>query len=112
MSIKNKGTMRLISCKELKAKMDRGESFLLVNALEPEKYKAMRIPGSLNVCTRQDVQLLLKPTDEIVVYCTNPTCNRSIFLYELLDHLGYKNIYRFAGGLEEWSKAGYPLETD
>lgn len=102
--------MRLISCKELKSKMDRGESFLLVNALEPEKYKAMRIPGSLNVCTREEVLLMLNPNDEIVVYCTNPTCKRSIVLYELLEHMGYKNLYRFAGGLEEWSNAGYPLD--
>ena len=51
----------------------------------------------------------LKQNDEIVVYCTDYACNKSIILYHLLESMGYKNIYRFAGGLREWETMGFPI---
>jgi 3-mercaptopyruvate sulfurtransferase SseA len=35
---------------------------------------------------------------------------RMIIGYQLLTRMGYKNIRRYAGGIEEWEEAGYPLE--
>jgi rhodanese-related sulfurtransferase len=29
-----------------------------------------------------------------------------------LTRMGYKKVRRYAGGIEEWQKAGYPLEGD
>ena len=34
----------------------------------------------------------------------------SVALYQLLERNGYQNLRRFAGGLQEWQEAGYPLE--
>jgi 3-mercaptopyruvate sulfurtransferase SseA len=34
----------------------------------------------------------------------------SVALYQLLERNGYRNLRRFAGGLEEWQEAGYRLE--
>lgn len=104
--------MRLISLHALKDKMESGESFRLVNALDPPNYQAIHLPGSLNIYTKEGILHLLNPEEEIVVYCTNVGCNRSIILYQLLEALGYRNIFRFAGGIEEWVRAGYPVERD
>ena len=35
----------------------------------------------------------------------------SVALYQLLERNGYRNLRRFAGGLQEWQQAGYPLEA-
>jgi rhodanese-related sulfurtransferase len=36
----------------------------------------------------------------------------SIKAYRILTHLGFENVRRFAGGIDEWEEAGYPLEGD
>ena len=105
-----------ISCQELKMKIDRKDEFKLVNCLEAAKFRAMHIPGSLNiyqkediVYQKEDIQMLLSVNDVIVVYCTDEACNKSILLYRLLEEYEYKNISRFAGGLRRWEADGYAL---
>ena len=104
--------MNLISCQQLKEKIDRHEVFKLVNALEEDKFRAMHIPGSICVCRKEDIPKRLSPDDEIVVYCTDISCNRSIIIYQQLNELGYKKIFRFAEGLRGWGDAGYKLEGE
>ena len=106
--------MNLITCLDLKEKLDRGDKNLhLINALEPPKFRAMHIPGSLNLSSREEiVSTAFDPQDQIVVYCSDTCCNKSITLYHLFESLGYSNIFRFAGGLTEWEKMGFPLEGD
>ena len=51
----------------------------------------------------------LKREDEIVVYCTDVSCNKSINLYYLLKSMGFQNVRRYSGGLMEWFLSGYDL---
>jgi rhodanese-related sulfurtransferase len=104
--------MKLITREELKQKLDRGEKFKLAMVLGDFAFHAKHIPGSLNVSTPEAVQELLSPEDEIVVYCSGPKCVASVEAFYRLKAKGYKNICRFAGGIEEWEEAGYPLEGD
>ncbi len=101
--------MNHITCEELKRKFDLGEKFILVNALDVERFRALHIPESINICQYEDIQKCLAPDDVIIVYCTDEACNRSILLYQQLESLGYEKIFRFAGGLREWEAAGYEL---
>ena len=102
--------MKTINAQELKLRLDAGEHLLLINAMEENKFRAKHIPGSLNVFRKEDIVNALKKEDNIVVYCTDLACNKSILLYQLLEALGYTHICRFAGGMMEWEDAGYPLE--
>lgn len=101
--------MKTIEARELKRRLDAGEHIKLVNALEEHKFKLRHIPGSLNIYRKEDIEKNLSNTDQIVVYCTDAACNKSIMLYQLLEALGYPNIWRFTGGLKEWDEAGFPL---
>lgn len=101
--------MNHISCEELKQKLDLGEEVILVNALDEDRFRAMHIPGSVNICKDEDIQKCLTRTHDIVVYCTDESCNRSIILYQKLEGYGFERIYRFAGGLRAWAASGYEL---
>lgn len=48
--------------------------------------------------------------DEIVVYCSDANCIASRALGQFLERNGYTHVLHFAGGLQEWEQAGYPLE--
>src|ERR671918_3042864 len=102
----SKSSMKLISREELKEKLDHGDKFKLVNASGEWVFNAKHIPGSINISKIEDAKKRLNPGDEIIIYCSNPSCIASIIGYQLLTRLGYKNVRRYAGGIEEWQKAG------
>jgi rhodanese-related sulfurtransferase len=104
--------MNLISKEELKAKIDRGDDFRLVFVLGDWHYRAKHIPGSIHIDTPEQGIDNLNKADEIVVYCSNPTCVASVYAYNLLESNGYENIQRYAGGIEDWDEAGYPMEGE
>jgi rhodanese-related sulfurtransferase len=101
--------MRLITRDELKAKLDRGDRFKLVLVLSDFAYQAGHIPGSLNIKSFDQVPSLLEKDDEIVVYCSSVDCQASPRVYTFLTRAGYTNVRRYAGGLLDWTEAGYPL---
>ena len=101
--------MELISREDLKRKLDEGEDLKLVCALGEWAFRAMHIPGSIHVGRPEQAAELLDKGDQIVVYCTNVNCVASQMAYHRLVKAGYKNVRRYAGGLEDWEEAGYPL---
>jgi rhodanese-related sulfurtransferase len=40
------------------------------------------------------------------------SCVASVAAYKVLTENGYDNVRRYAGGLEDWEAAGYPLEGE
>ncbi len=104
--------MKLISREELKEKIGRGDDFKLVMALSEWAFQAKHIPGSINVTRPEQVVDVLDPEDEIVVYCSNPACTASQMAYHFLTSRGYDNVRRYAGGVQDWEAAGYPLEGE
>jgi rhodanese-related sulfurtransferase len=104
--------VRVISADELKAKLDQKDDFKLVNALGEWEFRAKHIPGSLHFPTIREALRTLKPEQEIVVYCSNPSCRASYLMYRELQKRGFKKIRRFEGGLAAWEESGYPLEGD
>jgi rhodanese-related sulfurtransferase len=66
-----------ISRDELKEKIDRGDSFMLLETLPPTAYEHAHLPGALNMPSDQVKQLAAKllpdKQADIVVYCASPT---------------------------------------
>ena len=104
--------MDLIEREELKEKLDRAENIKLVMVLGEWAYRAMHIPGSLHLDEPDEALEALDPEDEIVVYDSNPECVASLHAHRVLKHHGYERVRRYAGGLEDWEAAGYPLEGE
>ena len=103
--------MKTIDCKSLIEKLiENHSSFRLINALEPSYVRTEQIPNSLNINLKENILQGLKVDDEIVVYCTDNSCNKSVVLYYQLEQLGYKNVSRYAGGIRDWVRNGQSLE--
>ena len=73
----NDNKIPMISRDELKARLDRGDDFTLVEALPPPAYHDGHIAGAINLPPVQVRELAPKrlpdKTAEIVVYCASPT---------------------------------------
>jgi rhodanese-related sulfurtransferase len=111
-------SMRLISRDELKKQTESSGDLRLLFVLGEWQYRAAHIPGSANLPCSTDLYKSkgtlkgLEPDDEIVVYCSSKTCWASIAVYHYLVSRGYTNVRRYAGGLEDWERAGYPLDGE
>ena len=66
-----------ISRDELKAKIDRGDLFVLVETLPETSYHHAHLPGAVNLppdkVTSAAPKLLPDKNADIVVYCASPT---------------------------------------
>jgi adenylyltransferase/sulfurtransferase len=89
---------------ELKAKMDRGDKFVLVDVREPHEYEICRIPGSRLIPLRDLPKRVgeLNPADEIVVHCKSG--GRSAKAVEFLTKAGFSTVSNLSGGILAWSE--------
>ena len=104
--------IRTISRDELRAKLDRGDRFTLIMALNRWAFDAKHIPGSVHFDTPEALYAAVKPEDEVVVYCSQVDCLSSVAMYRDLVRRGYRNVRRYSGGLLDWEDAGLPLEGE
>jgi rhodanese-related sulfurtransferase len=64
-----------ISREELKEKMERGDDFVLLEALPEKSYRRTHLPGAINLPpgqTDQAEELIPNKEAEVVVYCASP----------------------------------------
>jgi rhodanese-related sulfurtransferase len=103
-----------ISRDELRAKIEGGEDFVLVDALAPMSYARSHLHGAINLPLEWvDERAPRRVPDldtEIVVYCIDVQCTSSVFVGERLRSLGYTNVRHYADGKDDWTAAGLPLE--
>ena len=95
--------MREITPVELKAKMDAGEDFLLVDVREPSEFQFAKIPGAvlipLGEIERRYEEL---PEDkEIILQCRSGM--RSAQALGFLQAKGYTKLANLKGGILAWS---------
>lgn len=110
----------LISRQDLKAAIDAGEVTVVdtmpVNYYEKEHIEtAVNIPGfpyeDAAEFTRTYAPDVLRDRDAtIVVYCANVPCRNSELVGAELINLGYRNVYKYREGIEDWVEAGLPTE--
>jgi sulfur-carrier protein adenylyltransferase/sulfurtransferase len=89
---------------ELKAKIDRGDRFVLLDVREPHEYQICRIPGSRLIPLRDLPKRVseLDSADEIVVHCK--TGGRSAKAVEFLTKAGFRKAWNLNGGIQAWSE--------
>jgi adenylyltransferase/sulfurtransferase len=88
---------------DVKAKIDRGDQFVLVDVREPHEYQICNIPQARLIPLGEVPKRLseLNPADEIVVHCKSGV--RSVKAQGILREAGFKNVLNMKGGILAWS---------
>jgi rhodanese-related sulfurtransferase len=125
-----RGGYDVITAKELKDMIDSGKDVLIIDTMPfGAGYKKAHIPDAQQFLfpipemkewntketggkTVDDFKALLGPDKNktIVVYCGCVKCTRSHNGAMWAKKLGYKNVFRFSGGIFAWKGAKYPIE--
>jgi rhodanese-related sulfurtransferase len=106
-------TVATISRDELREKIDRGDDFVLIDALAPMSFAHSHLPGAINLppewVDERGPGRIPNLRTEIVVYCSSPTCDSSAAVADRLVELGYRNVRHYLEGKSDWVQAGLPL---
>ncbi len=88
---------------EVKAKLDRGDDFTLLDVREPHEYQIAKIGGSKLIPLGELPKRLneLHRESEIVTHCKSGA--RSQQAFELLKQNGFTNVRNMIGGITAWS---------
>lgn len=88
------------------------DGVVLVDVRTPREYNQVRIEGAVNAdWYRRDFTSLiahLDPAAPTVLYCR--TGQRSNDAMQLMDRLGFEELYDVGGGIIAWYQAGRPIE--
>jgi adenylyltransferase/sulfurtransferase len=88
---------------EVKAKMDRGDQFVLIDVREPHEYQICSIPNAKLIPLGDLPKRVneLNSADEIVAHCKSGM--RSAKAVEFLKQAGFKKVRNMKGGILAWS---------
>jgi rhodanese-related sulfurtransferase len=107
-----KTRIKEVSVDEVKAKLDRGDRFHLVDVREESEWVRGRLPHAeylgKGVIERDIEQRVPDTRAEVVLYCGGGY--RSALAADALQRMGYSNVTSLAGGYRSWRERGYPVE--
>lgn len=103
--------MNSINSDELKNKLDNREKITIIDVRNPQELSRGRIENSINVpLDNFDFEIEVKVPDknaQIYLYCLSGS--RSIIAAQIMEKLGYKNVFNLTHGLLEWRIKKLPL---
>jgi rhodanese-related sulfurtransferase len=98
----------------VRARIDRGETFHLVDVREESEWDSGHLPGAAHIgrgVLERDIEMLIPDTDaDIVLYCGGGY--RSALAAEALQKMGYRNVKSMDGGFRGWRDAGLPIQAE
>jgi len=96
---------------EVKAKLDRGENFLLVDVREESEYAKDHLPKAIHLgkgVIERDIEDRVPDLDApLVLYCGGGY--RSALAADSLQKMGYTNVLSMDGGIRGWREKNFPL---
>lgn len=110
-----KSNRKIISIEELKSWIDQRKDFLLIDVLPDFYYNQKHLPNAENACVYEiDFPGKVKKTLDssgkpVVVYGMGKNYHAAAAAYSKLVDAGIAEVYEFAGGIEAWEEAGYPM---
>ena len=103
--------IREVTIDDVKAKLDRGEKFLLVDVREESEYAADHLPGAVHlgkgIIERDVEERVPDPATPMVLYCGGGF--RSALAADNLQRMGYTKVLSMDGGIRGWRERGLPL---
>lgn len=96
---------------DIKARLDRGDKFLLVDVREESEFAKDHLPGAIHLgkgVIERDIETHVPEFNApLVLYCGGGY--RSALAADNLQKMGYTNVISMDGGVRGWREKGYPL---
>ena len=106
--------VREVTVDEVKAKLDQGEKFQLVDVREESEYAQDHLPGAIHLgkgVIERDIEACVPDLNTpLVLYCGGGF--RSALAADNLQKMGYTNVLSMDGGIRDWRNQGFPLTND
>ena len=100
-----------VSIDDVKAKLDRGEKFLLVDVREESEFVKDHLPGAIHLgkgIIERDIEERAPDVNTpMILYCGGGY--RSALAADNLQKMGYNNVLSMDGGIRGWREKGLPL---
>jgi len=97
---------------EVKARLDRGDKFVLVDVREDNEFAKDHLPGAVHLgkgVIERDIEGRYPDANTpLVLYCGGGF--RSAMAADNLQKMGYTNVISMDGGIGAWRQKGYSLE--
>ena len=95
----------------VKAMLDGGDTFTLVDVREESEFAKDHLPGAIHLgkgVIERDIEGKVPDTKTpLVLYCGGGF--RSALAADNLQKMGYTNVISMDGGIREWREKNYPL---
>ena len=117
------GDYNLMSAEELKKALDGKEEMVLVDTMPAKSFEKSHIKSAVNAVLPikiedvkpEEKEAFLKTLGDnkdkkIILYCGFVGCERSHVGAVIAKEAGFKNVYRFPGGIAAWVDAGNSVE--
>jgi rhodanese-related sulfurtransferase len=113
-------TIAEITVAQAKEELDEGHVGLVLDVRESAEWEMGHIPGAVlaprgmlewyadPTTPYAKAELTTKQDAHIIVACASG--GRSMLAAQTLKNMGYTNVVSMAGGFNEWSKQGFPVE--
>src|SRR6202047_2099074 len=108
-----KTRVKELDFREVKRRLDAGESFTLVDVREDSEWTRGHLPGAIHlgkgVIERDIEKTVPDKATPLVLYCGGGF--RSALAADNLQKMGYTNVISMDGGIRDWRAKGYPLTS-
>jgi rhodanese-related sulfurtransferase len=95
----------------VKAMLDRGEDFDLIDVREESEFAAGHLPRAVHLgkgVIERDIETKVPDLERpLILYCGGGY--RSALAADAIQKMGYRNVISMDGGFRGWREAGYPL---
>src|ERR1700741_3718675 len=106
-----KQRVREVTVNDVKAMLDRGEKFVLVDVREESEFAKDHLPGAIHLgkgVIERDIEQKVPDTGApFILYCGGGY--RSALAADNLQKMGYTNVLSMDGGYRVWRERGDPL---
>lgn len=109
-----KSRIREVTVAETRERMAADQSVRLIDVREDHEWERGRAAGSTHLAKgiiERDIEVSVpNKSTAVILYCGGGF--RSALSADVLQQMGYRNVYSMAGGWKAWQDSGAPIESD
>jgi rhodanese-related sulfurtransferase len=108
-----KSRIREVSVTETQARLKQNSEAKLIDVREDNEFEAAHAAGATHLgkgIIERDIETQVPDKDaELILYCGGGY--RSALVADVLQNMGYTNVWSMAGGWRAWTESGAEIET-